>query len=122
VEGVRALLLKHVVVHRRAGTGDDLGDGVGEVSLAGEAHVPLDYGEPAVWAGHDQGARLGHDAGRRRQEQQLQRLRPSLGRQVHEGAVLDEGHAERGEDVAVPPDVAAEVPLDHLSIGDHRLG
>ena len=127
VERALALLLDLVMLEDRALVEDDLGDGVRQVGIVREADVALDDGRLACAIGHEEVARLREHGPRRRRrhEEQVDRRRhPHAGRDVHEGAVLDEGGAEGGEAMtgALRRRVAAEVPIEHRRVRAEGLG
>ena len=114
VEGARALLLQLVVVEAGALAQHHLGDGVGQVNFIGDAGVGLDHGRLAARAGDDQVARLRHRGppGRGGDEQEIdRRLQHHAGREIDEGAVLDERGVERDQRVALVIGVAGQLPL-----------
>ena len=123
VKGRGALFLEHVVVEGGAGAYRQLGHRVHEARLVREPEVPLEDGETAVRFGDDEDPRLSQHAGGGGQQHDLDRcVDHRLHGHVQERAVLDEGGAERGEDVGVPARMPRQMALDELAVGGHRLG
>ena len=104
VRGV-ALELQPDVLDARLRAEDELGDGVREVRGAARAEIDLLDDRARALAGDDEGAGVGGDRPRRgvgEEDERDGRVHRDVGRELEEGAVLEEGRV--GGDEGVVPD------------------
>ena len=107
------------MVEDRAFIEDDLGDGIGEVSNARHPEVVFEDRSLAVAADDDESPAVPNHRGLRSQRRRSSRdwLRNHLaGRDVDEGAVVQEGGVQGRESMVLEVGIARKMQLDQLGV------
>ena len=111
--------LEQVMGNDRALTSDEFGDRVRKGNAAPERNVVFhDAGFSGIFS-HNQITGIGHLRMLRRNgdEQEIdRRFQDSAARQMHVGAIFDEGRIQRGESIAFDIEVMAQVRLQRCAI------
>ena len=119
VKSAHALILEFAVLDRRAVVQQQVGYRVGEIGRIDGADVAFENGNPAVFAGHDEIARMPSSPGflRGRDKQQVNGRRNNLPRRnLNEGTVLKEGVVQCGEGVVPAGRAACKMLFHHEGI------